>query len=480
MQNKILPIVIAALLGGCSLTPEYQTPAVPETDGWVGVEQVSNQEVLPEWRQFMADETLQEFVELALVNNKDLRQTVLNVASMRAQYRITDAERYPAINAGASQSRTFTQDAVTGNGDSYSSSYLATLGVTSYELDLFGKVKSNSNQALETYLSAEDSRRSAVISLVAEIASNYVSLLTNQELLAISQETVATYQETLKLVQTRFDAGYSDALTLAQSKTAVYGAQATVSGYQLAVATDFNTLRQLVGVPISMPETKRLPRNDGKMLFALKEGAPSELLLSRPDIMAAEHQLKADNANIGVARAAFFPSISLTASAGSASSSLDNLFSSNSGYWTFAPSLSLPIFNWGSNEATLDSAKIAKQVSVVAYQETIETAFKEVSDAVLGQHYYLSQWKSQQKNLEANMDYYELAKMRYEKGNDSYIDLLDAQRSLFSARESELSAHLNLLTSRVSLYKAMGGGWQAADIDSVNPKLVSESITEAD
>lgn len=477
MQNKILPIVIAVLLAGCRLTPDYQTPQAPATDGWAGVENVTNQEALPGWRKFMADETLQELVDMALVNNKDLRQTVLNVASMRAQYRVADAENYPGISATSSQTRTFTQDAITGNGNSYSSTYLATLGITSYELDLFGKVRSNTNQALETYLSAEESRRSAVISLVAEIASNYVSLLTNQELLAISQETVETYQETLKLVQTRFDAGYSDALTLAQSKTAVYSAEAAVSGYQLAVATGFNTLRQLVGAPITMPVLEELPKDDGKVLFALKEGASSELLLSRPDIMAAEHLLKADNANIGVARAAFFPSISLTASAGSASSSLGNLFASDSGYWTFAPSLSLPIFNWGSNEATLDAAKIAKQVSVVAYQQAIETAFKEVSDAVLGQQYYLSQWNSQQKNLEANMDYYELAKMRYEKGNDSYVDLLDAQRSLFSARESELSAHLNLLTSRISLYKAMGGGWEAAQSDAVSPKLAEEQLT---
>jgi multidrug efflux system outer membrane protein len=478
MQIKLVSIAIAALLSGCTLTPEYQTPAVPETAGWVGVDQVTNQNALPEWRQFMADESLQQLVDLALANNKDLRQTVLNVAAMRAQYRVSEAERYPGLSASGSQTRTFTQDAYTGSGDNYSSLILATVGVTSYELDLFGRVKNSTDKVLETYLATEESRRSAVIALVAEIASNYVSLLTNQELLAISEETVVAYQETLKLVQTRYDAGYSDAMTLAQSKTAVHSAQATVASYQLAVARGFNALRQLVGAPITMPEAKTLPMDDGKMLFALKGGAPSELLLSRPDIMAAEHLLKADNANIGVARAAFFPSISLTATAGSASSSLDNLFASDSGYWKFAPSLSLPIFNWGSNDAALDAAKIEKQISIVAYQQAIETAFREVSDAMLGQQYYLSQWNSQRENLKANMDYYELAKMRYEKGNDSYVDLLDAQRSLFSARQSELSAHLNLLTSRVSLFKAMGGGWEAAQSDSVSPKVAGDQIIE--
>jgi multidrug efflux system outer membrane protein len=478
MQIKLVSIAIAAILSGCTLAPDYQTPSTPETTGWIGVDQVTNQAVLPEWRQFMADESLQQLVDLALTNNKDLRQTVLNVAAVQAQYRIADADRYPGINSSNSQTRTFTQDAYTGSGDNYSSTYLATVGITSYELDLFGRVKNNTDKVLETYLATEQSRRSAVIALVAEVASNYVSLLTNQELLAISEETVVAYQETLKLVQTRYDAGYSDAMTLAQAKTAVYSAQAKVSGYQLAVARGFNALRELVGAPISMPSAKTLPMDDGKMLFALKGGAPSELLLSRPDIMAAEHLLKADNANIGAARAAFFPSISLTATAGSSSSSLDNLFASDSGYWKFSPSISIPIFNWGSNEAALDVAKIEKQISVIAYQQAIETAFREVSDAMLGQQYYLSQWTSQRENLKANMDYYELAKMRYEKGNDSYVDLLDAQRSLFSARESELSAHLNLLTSRVSLYKAMGGGWEAAQSDAVNPKLAASLITE--
>lgn len=472
MQTKLIPMVVAALLSGCSLAPDYDRPVAPETAGWSGIESASNQATLPDWREFMADETLQQLVDMALENNKNLRQTVLNVAAIRAQYRVSNAAKYPGLDVAGSATRTHTEA-----GDTYSSSDTVSLGVTSYELDLFGRVKNTTSQALESYLSAEESRRSAVLSLVAEVASNYVSLLTNQELLSLSEDTVTAYEETLQLVQTRYDAGYSDALTLAQSKTALYGAQATVAGYKLAVAQQFNTLRQLVGAPIAMPSAKTLPTDDGKMLFALEGAAPSELLLSRPDIMAAEHSLKADNANIGAARAAFFPSISLTARAGSMSSSLDDLFSSDSGYWTFAPSFSLPIFNWGSNQATLDAAKISKQASVVAYQQAIETAFKEVSDAILGQQYYMDQWKARQANLEANKEYYELAKMRYEKGNDSYMDLLDAQRSLFSARETELSAHLNLLTSRVSLYKAMGGGWKAAEADSVNPQLIEQEIT---
>ena len=474
MQFKVLPLVIAAVLSGCSLAPDYETPAAPETAGWNGVDSAAEQAaVTPDWKQFMADDQLQSLVDMALANNKDLRQTVLNVAALRAQYQIQDASSKPAIDASASAARSRSNGSV-------GSSYSASVGVTSYELDFFGRVKNLSDQALESYLSSEETRRSAVISLVAEVASAYVTLLTNQELLSLSEETVTAYEETLKLVQTRYDAGYSDALTLAQSKTALYSAQATVASYKLAVSQQYNTLRQLVGAPFNMTFEKTLPLEDGKMLYELKGGAPSTLLLQRPDIMAAEHTLRADNANIGAARAAFFPSINLTATAGVASSSLDNLFKSGSETWTFAPSISLPIFNWGSNEASLNAAKIAKQASIVSYEQAIETAFKEVSDAILGQQYYMQQWDAQKANLDANKDYYELAKMRYEKGNDSYMDLLDAQRSLFSARESELSSHLNLLTSRVSLFKAMGGGWSAADESSVSPEQAMSDAIASD
>ncbi|QMV14874.1 efflux transporter outer membrane subunit [Vibrio spartinae] len=464
MQVKLLPLMVAAVLSGCSLTPDYHQPDVPSTQGWQGVAASQTAETeLPDWHAFMPDERLQSLIELALANNKNLKTTLLNVASLRATYRIQDAERYPGLDASGSGSRTRFSDANTGNGKSYTSQYRATVGVTSYELDLFGRVQSLSDQALESYLSQDEIRRSTVIALISEVASAYMNLLTNQELLKLTTETVDAYQETLSLVQTRYDAGYSDALTLAQSQTALHGAQATQAQYKLAVARGYNVLRQLVGAPIMQYIDGRLPEENGQMLSALQMGTSSELLLKRPDILAAEHALKADNANIGAARAAFFPSIRLTANAGSASNSLSGLFNSDSGYWQFSPSISLPIFDWGSNQASLDVAKIKKQQSVVAYQKTIETAFKEVSDALLGQTYYMEEWQAQQNNMSANQTYYDLAKMRYEKGNDSYMDLLDAQRSLFSARESELSSHLNLLLSRINLYKALGGGWRAAD-----------------
>ncbi len=463
MQIKILPLMVAAVLTGCSMAPDYQRPEAPATDGWDGVAQQSNATALPDWKTFMADEHLQSLVEMALNNNKDLRQTVLNVASLRAQYKIQDSARYPGLDASGSITNSRHSDNYTGNGNSYSHYKTATVGVSSYELDLFGRVKSLSDEALETYFAQDETRRSAVIALVAEVATSYMTLLADEQLVLLTDETVKAYEETLKLVQTRYDAGYSDALTLAQSKTALYSAQATVATYRLAAAQEYNTLRQLVGAPINQNIAGQLPHEEGAFLSELKIGASSELLLSRPDILAAEHTLKADNANIGAARAAFFPTISLTAGFGSASTSLDNLFSAGSQYWSFVPSLSLPIFDWGSNSASLDMAKIQKQSSIIAYQQAIETAFKEVSDALLGQKYYLEEWDAQKANLEANEQYYDLAKMRYEKGNDSYIDLLDAQRSLFSARESELTSHLSLLTSRINLFKALGGGWSAAD-----------------
>jgi multidrug efflux system outer membrane protein len=475
MKLNIIAVIVATVLTGCSLAPNYEQPAAPEKTGWTGVQDAKNDEAaLPDWRVFMSDPRLQQLVDKALLNNKDLRQAILNVESLRAAYNIQDASSLPSLNANSSGTRNRTSDAYTGSGKSYSSQYTATLGVTSYELDLFGRVKNLSDQALETYLAQDETRRSAVLSLISSVAQAYMTLLADQQLLDLTQETVKTYQETLDLVQTRYEAGYSSALTVAQSRTALYSAQATLAQYKLSVAQQYNLLRQLVGAPIGEDIDGRLPIDDGRMLSDLIVGAPSSLLQSRPDILAAEHNLKAANANIGAARAAFYPNISLTAAGGSMSSSLDDLFSSNSGYWTFSPSISLPIFDWGSNQATLDKAKIAKELMVVQYQQAIETGFKEVSDALLGQQYYMEEWVAQKSNLAANKEYYELALMRYEQGNDSYMDLLDAQRSLFSARERELAAHLNLLVSRVTLYKALGGGWQAADQNGVKPRTVAQ------
>ncbi|MDC0609548.1 efflux transporter outer membrane subunit [Vibrio sp.] len=478
MQIKIVSLMVAAVLTGCSMAPDYQRPEAPTTAGWTGVDKASDQTVLPDWKTFMADERLQTLVEMALKNNKDLRQTILNVASLRAQYKIQDSDRYPGLDASGTVTNQRYSNNYTGQGTSYNHYKTATVGVSSYELDLFGRVKSLSDEALESYLSEDETRRSAVISLIAEVATSYMSLLADQELLALTNDTVDAYEETLKLVQTRYDAGYSDALTLAQSKTALYSAQATAAQYRLSVAQEYNTLRQLVGAPIDKSYLGKLPEEEGKFLSELKVGASSDLLLARPDILAAEHTLRASNANIGAARAAFFPTISLTAGYGSASQSLDNLFSGGSQYWSFIPSITVPIFDWGNNSANLDLAKIEKQSSVIAYQQAIETAFKEVSDALLGQKHYLEEWDAQKANLQANEQYYDLAKMRYEKGNDSYIDLLDAQRSLFSARESELTSHLSLLTSRINLYKALGGGWTAADNEQSTS--VSNAIDEMD
>lgn len=467
MKFKILTLIIAAALSGCSLAPDYQRPATSEMYGWDGLaENQQETAAIPDWRTFMADSRLQELVDKALLNNKDLRQSVLNVQSMAATYRIQDSERYPAIDATGSGTRQRTSAAYTGAGNSYSSQYSATVGFTSYELDLFGKMKSLSDEALETYFAEDELRRSAAISLISEVASTYMTLLAEQQLLELAEQTSKAYQETLALVNIRYNAGLSSALTLAQSKTALYGAQATLAQYKLSVAQQRNALRQLVGDVIPEQINGKLPEEEGTLLSQLAVGVSSSLLQSRPDIVAAEHSLKAANANIGAARAAFFPSISLTANAGSMSSSLDNLFSADSGMWQFAPSISIPIFNWGSNQASLDQAKIQKELSVVQYQQTIETAFKEVSDALLGQQYFMEEWQAQQSNIKANTQYYDLALLRYEKGNDSYMDLLDAQRSLFSARESGLNAHLNLLISRVNLYKALGGGWQVAALQT--------------
>ncbi|MDE1163953.1 MAG: AdeC/AdeK/OprM family multidrug efflux complex outer membrane factor [Pseudomonas sp.] len=466
MTKSLVSIAVAvAVLSGCSMIPEYKQPAAPvaaaypQGPAYSPAEAASMAEAEQGWRQFFHDQALQQLIQASLVNNRDLKVAVLNIEAYRAQYRIQRADLFPAVNANATGTRSRTPADLSSTGQArVGGEYTANLGVSSYELDLWGRVRSLSDQALETYLSSEEARRSTQISLVASVANAYYTWQADQAQLKLSQDTLGAFEESYRLTSRSSEVGVSSALDLAQSRTSVETARVALAKYQRQVAQDENALVLLLGgpLPANLAQAKPL---DAELVSELPAGLPSDLLQRRPDILEAEHALKASNANIGAARAAFFPTISLTASAGSASSDLGNLFKGGQGAWSFAPSISLPIFNAGSLRASLDYSKIQKEISVANYEKSIQTAFQEVSDGLAARKTYKDQLQAQKDLVQANQDYYRLAERRYRIGVDSNLTFLDAQRSLFSAQQSAITDRLAQLASEVNLYKALGGGW---------------------
>jgi len=466
MTKSLLSLAVTAfILGGCSLIPDYKTPESPVAAQWPAGPAYSPTESAQVaaaeqgWRQFFHDPALQQLIQSSLENNRDLRVAALNIDAYRAQYRIQRADLFPAVSATGSGSRQRMPANTTGTGQSaITSQYSATVGVSAYELDLFGRVRSLSEQALETYLSSEQARRSTQIALVASVANAYFTWQADQSLLKLTGETLKTYEESYKLTQRSSEVGVASALDLSQARTAVEGARVKLAQYQRLVAQDLNSLTLLVGagLPVSLPTAMPL---DADLLAEMPAGLPSDLLTRRPDIMEAEHLLKAANANIGAARAAFFPRISLTANAGTLSPDMGGLFKGGSGTWLFQPSITLPIFNAGSLKASLDYSKIQKDINIAKYEKTIQTAFQEVSDGLAARQTYSEQLQAQRDLVAANQDYYRLAERRYRIGVDSNLVFLDAQRNLFSAQQSLITDRLSQLVSEVNLYKALGGGW---------------------
>ena len=483
MSKSLLSLAIAAFaLSGCSLIPDYQRPDAPvaaqypQGPAYSPADSANVAAAEQGWRQFFKDPALQQLIQIALENNRDLRVAALNIDAYSAQYRIQRADLFPAVSADGSGSRQRMPARASQTGESsITSQYSATLGVSSYELDLFGRVRSLSEQALQTYFASEEARRTTQISLVASVANAYLTWQADKELLKLTQETLKTYEESYKLTLRSSEVGVASALDLSQSRTAVEGARVKLAQYQRLVAQDQNNLTVLLGtgLPANLAGGQLLA-ND--LLSEMPTGLPSDLLQRRPDILGAEHQLKAANANIGAARAAFFPSISLTANAGSLSPDLSGLFDGGSGTWLFAPKINLPIFNAGALRSSLDYSKIQKDISVANYEKAIQTAFQEVSDGLAARQTFNQQLQAQRDLVAANQDYYRLAERRYPIGVDSNLTFLDAQRSLFSAQQSLISDRLSQLTSEVNLYKALGGGWyeqsaQNTPISEEPPKL---------
>ena len=464
MNKSLLSLALFAALGGCSLIPEYQRPQAPVAADWPQGEAYSQAGVQSSarvlgWREFFRDPALQQLIEVALENNRDLRAAALNVDAYRALYRVQRADLLPVVSADGSGTRSRTPGDLNMSGEpGISSQYSATFGV-SWELDLFGRLRSLREQALEEFFASEAAQRSTQISLIASVANAWLTLQADQALLQVTRDTLKTYEESFGLTQRSFDVGVASALELRQARSAVDSARVSIEQYTRLVAQDRNALALLLGqgLPAGLPSGDGLERTQ---LATLPVGLPSGLLQQRPDILQAEYQLRAINASIGAARAAFFPRISLTGAAGTASSELSGLFDGGSGYWSFSPSISVPIFNAGQLRANLDYAQISKNLQVAQYEQAIQTAFREVADGLAAQATYVRQVQAQRDLLQTSEDYYQLAERRYRTGVDSYLTVLDAQRQLFSVQQQLISDRLAQMTSEVNLFKALGGGWR--------------------
>ncbi|WP_426215043.1 AdeC/AdeK/OprM family multidrug efflux complex outer membrane factor [Pseudomonas sp. DWRC2-2] len=475
-MNKLSAFAMAGLLGGCSLIPDYHRPEAPVPAQYPqqGVYALA-QSGTSDWQQLFHDPALQRLIGEALVNNRDLRVAALNVEAFQAQYRIQRADLFPAVSATGSGQRRRLPGDVTGTGKpAITSSYSATLGISAYELDLFGRIRSLSEQAMLTYLGTEEARRSAQLSLVANVANAYLTWRADQELLALARQTLVANEHSLRLTRGSKTAGKASALDVVQASTSVESTRASVARYERQVAQDLNSLALLVGGPVDEQLPARPLADD--WVARVPAGLPSDLLQRRPDILQAEYQLRAANANIGAARAAFFPSVSLTANAGSASTELSGLFKGGSGSWTFQPQINLPIFNAGSLRASLDYAKLQKDITVAQYEKSIQTAFQEVADGLAARQTYTDQLEAQRDFVAANQQYYNLAEHRYRSGVDSNLTFLDAQRALFSSQQALIIDRLAQLVAEVKLYTALGGAWQvnasptaAADTPPASP-----------
>ena len=467
-MNRQLLFVLAGIvlfLGGCSLAPKYKQPQAPIPAEWPQGAAYKDTRVMPgastvpelKWEDFFADKQLQKIIETALSNNRDLRLAALNVERARALYGIQRAELFPAVNAvGAGGKQRLSSDLISPGDPRTIEQYSMNLGIASWEIDFFGRIRSLKDRVLEEYLATDEARRSAQIALVSEVARVYLTLAADRENFKLARYTLETQQAAYGLVQKRYDVGIATELDLRRAQIPVDAARGDVARFTQMVAQDQNALNLLAGSAVP----KDLLPVDLSSLTPPKEISPglsSEILLNRPDIVAAEHRLKGAYAFIGAARAAFFPSISLTTSIGTASDELSGLFKSGSDTWNFAPQIVMPIFD-ARTWAALRVSKADRKIVLAQYEKTIQTAFREIADTLAVQGTVDQQVSAQQSLVNAVAETYRLSNKRYTKGIDSYLSVLDAQRSLFAARQGLISLRLARLANQVRLYAVLGGG----------------------
>ncbi len=472
MRNRLLAATLLMALTGCSLIPDYLRPGLPVADrypagpAFTGEGAVSGSVAAADigWRDFFIDPVMQDLIALALDNNRDLRVAAQNAAASYAQYEVQHAALFPTIDATGGAE--FAREAPGEEGTPsalHLNAYSLGLGTVSYELDLFGRIRSLSKQAQEQYFSLAETQKSTLISLVASVASEYLTWLADRDALRVSQLTAKAQQQSYELYKLQLAQGTGTLLTVAQAESTLRTAEASVEQYTRQVAQDLDELVLLVGTTLPDALQTRMMAESGlgaePAFPALPAGLPSELLERRPDIRAAEHTLLAANADIGAARAAFFPSVTLTGSGGTASGGLTKLFGAGSASWLFEPQVSVPIFDAGTNFANLDYAKIQKKIEIADYEKSIQSAFHDVSDALAGRATYLRQVAAEKKLVGADQTYYDVSKMRSDAGADTYLNVLIAQNSLFSAQLTLVSLNLSQQQNLVTLYKALGGGW---------------------
>lgn len=464
--NGILCIAVWALLWltGCTMAPKYSRPQAPVPSVWqTGLPGPEAQATAAppatelRWQDFFTDEKLRQVIDLALKNNRDLRLAALNVERSQAQYRIQRARQYPTLSgSGVGQINRVPKD-LSSVGKDYTFREYELAGVASWELDLFGRIRNLKRQALEQYLATDQVRSATQISLIAAVANGYFTLAADRESLRLAQATLESQQSTYEMILRKRDMGISSDLDLSQVQSQVQAAQVDIARYVSQVTLDENALNLLVGAPV---DAKLLP-NELRREGGLKDvsaGLPSDVLLRRPDILSSEHQLLAAYANIGAARAAFFPQLTLTAAGGLASSSLSELFKGNTGMWSFAPQIVAPIFDAGTRRANLKIANVDRDSALAGYEKAIQTAFREVSDSLTLRTRLQQQQDFQQALVNTLETTYRLSDARYKAGVDSYLNVLVAQRSLYSGQQALVSLRAARLNNLVTLYKVLGGG----------------------
>ncbi len=456
-RGPLTLLAAAMLLGACSFVPTYERPAAPIADAYTtgspAVAGTASATADVPWQTFFKDARLKRLIELSLQNNRDLRVAVLNIEQTRAQFQVRRADLFPTVSAGIGGTRGPVASGA------ISSTYTAGLTVTAYELDVFGRVRALSQAAQAQLLGTEEARKTVQMALVASVANTYLSLLADDELLRVTRETLASRQESLRLTQLKFDNDAASRVDLSQAQSLLEGTRVSLAQLSRQRTQDENALALLLGQSIPADLPAGLPLTGQGLMPEVPAGLPSELLVRRPDVRQAEQQLLANNANIGAARAAFFPRISLTASAGVASNDLDTLFSNGTSAWTFVPQLLMPIFDAGRNRANLESAKVARDIAVAQYEKAIQTGFREVSDALAGRATLADQVAAQAAQLTAEQTRMQLMDLRFRNGASNAFEVLDAQRSLFAAQQALVQVQSQQAQNLVGLYKVLGGGW---------------------
>jgi NodT family efflux transporter outer membrane factor (OMF) lipoprotein len=472
---KLSALIVCSLsLTACiNLAPYFRPPEapVPSTLGTVD----NDQKALTElgWQSFITDKRLQQVVDLSLKNNRDLRVATLNIEKARAQYQVQRADLFPTVAATLSETASKGLSNVGNNGNvsagtvaasnnnsgNVSHVYRATVGFSAYELDLFGRIRNLNAQALQTFYSQEENRKSTQISLVAEVATAWLTLAADKKRLDIAQQTLKSQQDTYNINQKMFDLGVANALTLKQLQTSVDNARVAVATYNIQIKQDINALNLLAGSVVPAAWLPDSSLSSVTLVTPLPRGISSKTLQQRPDVRAAEHLLEGANANIGALRAAFFPTISMTTTIGTASTELDGLFGPGSRIWTFVPQISLPIFNAGRNRSNLTIGEKNQQILLAQYEKTVQTAFREVADVLVQREGLQAQLEAQQSLNGAAAEAFRLADARFKNGVDSYLVVLDAQRTLYTAEQTLVTLQLSDAASQLTLYKVFGGGW---------------------